>query len=95
MRILTDTRMRRMKLNRGGDGDAHHRSTTDRVGTDKCICRANLSDVRFRERNRPPLSDFVRIIRKGRISDKFMGILSPLCYESGKAERMIISVEKK
>ena len=60
-----NTRMRRKKLNRGGDGDAHHRSTTDRVGTDKCICRANLSDVRFRSRNRPPLSDFVRIIRKG------------------------------
>ena len=56
--------MRRMKLNRGGDGDAHHRPTTDRVGTDKCICRANLSDVRFRERNRPPLPYFVRIIRK-------------------------------
>ena len=26
---------------------------------------SDLSDVRFRERNRPPLSDFVRIIRKG------------------------------
>ena len=59
-----NTRMRRMKLNRGGDGVSHHRSTTERVGTDKCICRANLSDVRFRSRNRPPLSDFVRIIRK-------------------------------
>ena len=81
-RILTDTRMRRMKLNRGGDGDAHHRSTTDRVGTDKCICRANLSDVRFRSRNRPPLSYFVRIIRK----EEFL---------INSWEFMIISVEEK
>ena len=28
-----NTRMRRMKLNRGGDGDAHHRSTFDRAST--------------------------------------------------------------
>ena len=74
-----NTRMRRMKLNRGGDGVSHHRSTTDRVGTDKCICRAYLSNVRFRSRNRPPLSDFVRIIRKKRISDKFMGIHDNFC----------------
>ena len=30
--------MRRMKLNRGGDGDAHHRSTTERSYIDKLVC---------------------------------------------------------
>ena len=60
-----DTRMRRMKLNRGGDGDAHHRS-----------------NVRFRTRNRPPPSDFVRIIRK----EEFL---------INSWEFMIISVEEK
>ena len=67
-------RMRRRKLNRGGDGDAHHRSTSDGGCHDKRVCQCKpQSNVRFRERNRPPLSDFVRIIRKGRISDKISG----------------------
>ena len=46
-------RMTRKKLNRGVDGVSHHRSTTDRVGTDKCICRANLSDVMIPQAESP------------------------------------------
>ncbi len=61
-----NTRMRRMKLNRGGDGDAHHRSTSDGGCHDKRVYQCKpQSNVRFRTRNRPPPSDFVRIIRKG------------------------------
>ena len=57
--------MRRMKLNRGGDGVSHHRSTSDGGCHDKRVCQCKpQSNVRFRSRNRPPLSDFVRIIRK-------------------------------
>ena len=41
---------------------------------------SDLSDVRFRSRNRPPLSDFVRIIRITKISDKFMGIHDNFCW---------------
>ena len=54
-----------MKLDRGGDGVAHHRSTSDEGRHDKRVYQCGpLSNVRFRARNRPPLSDFVRIIRK-------------------------------
>ena len=58
-RILTDTRMRRMKLNRGGDGVSHHRSTAERSYIDKLVCHVgpigrmiplaeSPSSVRFR-----------------------------------------------
>jgi hypothetical protein len=67
-RILTDTRMRRMKLNRGGDGDAHHRSTSERSYIDKLVCHAgpigrmiplaeSPSSVRFRS-NHPQKKNF-------------------------------------
>ena len=81
--LFTNTRMRRMKLNRGGDGDAHHRSTSDGGCHDKRVCQCKpQSNVRFRTRNRPPPSDFVRIIRK----EEFL---------INSWEFMIISVEEK
>ncbi len=80
----TNTRMRRMKLNRGGDGDAHHRSTSDGGCHDKRVCQCKpQSNVRFRTRNRPPPSNFVCIIRKKK---EFL---------INSWEFMIISVEEK
>ena len=57
--------MKRMKLDRGGDGVSHHRSTSDGGCHDKRVYQCKpQSNVRFRSRNRPPLPYFVRIIRK-------------------------------
>ena len=58
-----NTRMRRKKLNRGGDGDAHHRPTTERSYIDKrwsSESRAKLAwAMPSRDRGRPKVKSFV------------------------------------
>ena len=74
--------MRRMKLNRGGDGDAHHRPTTERSYIDKLVCHVGPIGRMI------PRAESPSKVLFHSCHPNVVLVLSPLRYESGKAERM-------